>query len=120
MRAGTTMPRSAVLDLARVILDSEVDIDRHIPVPAAKVLARFNERAIVRRAALAIRDPSSPLDVVLAAATILLGSPRGQLSHRTVSCLLRNARRFGQIRGPLVDLLQSSGLPAPLNKRVKK
>ena len=120
MRAGITLPRSAILDLARVILDAEVDIDRHIRIVAAKALSAFDEREIACMANRAIRDPSSPLDVARAAATILLASPRGRLPHRTMTCLVREVRRFGQIRGPLVDLLQSSSSQVSKNERVKK
>ena len=120
MHAGVTMPRSAVLDLARVVLDSEIAINRDTRLAASKALARFNEREIVRRATRAIRDPASRLDVVMAAATILLGSPNRSLSHPTLTCLTRKVCRFGQIRGPLVDLLHSRRSPVSKNERLKK
>lgn len=119
MHAGVTVPRSAVLDLAQVILDPEVDIDRDIRMGAAKALSAFDERVIVSRATAAIRDPASPLGVAMAAATILLGSTNRRLSHPTSVCLVRKVRRFGQIRGPLVDLLQSSRSLVSKNERGK-
>jgi hypothetical protein len=92
MQSGITMPRSAVLDLAHAVLDAEGDIDCHIRVAAAKALVAFDEREIARAATRAIRDPTSPLDVALAAATLLLGSPKRRLSHRTVACVLRTVK----------------------------
>ena len=120
MQSGITMPRSAVLDLAYAVLDAEVDIDCQIRVAAAKALVAFDEREIARAATRAIRDPTSPLEVVTAAATIFLGSPRRQLSPRDSACLLGKVRRFGQIRGPMVDLLYSSRFSGSMTRRAKQ
>ena len=94
LERGIELPRSGVLDLASMALDPTVVLNREDRIKAAKALSPFNEREIVRKAALAIRDPWSPLDVVIAAATLLLGSPKRRLSHPTFACLARVVRRF--------------------------
>lgn len=120
LEVGVTLPRSAVLDLARVVFDADVDMDRHLRLAAAEALARSDEREIANLAASAIRDSSASLGVATAAATFLLGSPHRRLSRPTLTGLVRKIRRFGQVRGPLVDLLQSNKLPSPPNRRVSR
>ena len=119
MHAGITTPRSAILDLARTVLNSGIDINRDIRMAASKALAAFDEPAVVSRATLVIRDPTSTLDATMAAATILLGSLNRRLSRPTLADLARRVGRFGQIRGPLVDLLQSRRSPVSKNEKLK-
>lgn len=120
VQGEVSLPRSALLDLARIVLDADVDMNRHIRLAAAKALVQFNERVITGRATRAIRDPSSPLDVVMAAATILVGPPCHRLSRPSLVCLVRVIRRFGQVRGPLVDLLKLNKLPPQPSRRAPR
>lgn len=108
LQAGASLQHSTAVDLARIVLDCNTYLDRDIRLACARTLARIDSGEIVALATLAIRDRDRPLDGAKAAASILLGSRRVRLSQRTPICLVRAIRRFGQIRGPLVELLQAS------------
>ena len=102
---GVDMPRSAILDVGHYILDPMAPIDRRTRLKAAQAVAAFRERETIRRAVHVIGSNDTPLAVVQAAAVLLLGPPSPQLSRKTVSALQRCVRRYGQIRGPITDLV---------------
>ena len=110
------MPRSAILDLGSLALDATVVLDLRTRINAAKAVSPFGERGTVKRAVHAIGVNEAPLDVLQAAAVILLGPPVRRLSRKTVLSLQQRLKRYGQIRGPIIDLVlltaRSGALPS--------
>ena len=120
MESGVAIPRSARLDLGRMILDPNFTLDRDIRIRGAKALTAFRERNLYARAKLAICGKHTHSDVLQAAAMVLLGSPPRRLSHNVVSCLVRAIRRHGLIRCPATNLLAFSTSAVSRHTRTEK
>lgn len=102
---GNLMPRSGILDLGSLALDPAAGLDHRTRIEAAKAVSQFAELEIVKTAVHVIGSDETPLDVLQAAAVILLGASARRLSHKTIARLLRIARRHAIVRGPVVELL---------------
>ena len=113
--------RSTVRVLGRHVLNPNAPLDRKTRLRAATALSTIHERSIEVHAVQVICREDTPLDVIQAAAAIVLGtSRRRQLNATTVHALTRHVRRYGQIRGPMVDLLRLSVLTASQPSKDKK
>ena len=121
LEGGVPVPSSIVLKLGRHVLDPKCPLDRKIRLRAATDLSAVRERELEVHAIQVLCHEDTPLDVIQAAAAIVLGtSRRRQLNATTVLALTRHVRRYAQIRGPLVDLLRQSALAASRPSKDKK
>lgn len=117
---GNLMPRSAAIDLGRLALDPNIVLSRTARIGAAKAVSASGELETVRRAVRVIGSDETPLDVLQAAAVILLGAPARRLSRKTASSLQRCVRRYGLIRGPIIDLVLLAARSGKLPSKGKK
>lgn len=108
LEGGVTIPSSTVLALGPRVLDPNAQLDRATRIRAATVLSAVRKREKAAKAIQMICRDDTPRDALQAAAAILLGTPCRRLSKTTTRALTRHIRRYGQIRGPMVDLLRLS------------
>ncbi len=120
LEQGIEMPCSGVLDVGRLALDSAVNLDRDTRFRAARAVSIFRELETIKRAIHVVGSDETPLDVVEAAAVILLGPPARRLSRKTSLGLRRCVRRYGQIRGPITDLVLLAARSGKLPSKGKK